>query len=225
MFLIVDLTIIAILVISIFTGYRRGLAGCIIKILSFILALLISLILFKPVSHFVVTNTQIDEKIKESVTQVFLNQEPEKEIKNEVVKDQENETTLAKPIMNYMNEQVENSTAQVKKDAVNAAAEQISLIIVDIGVIILLFFVARILLTFVKAITDLITRLPIIKQFDKAGGIIFGGIQGLLIVFVVLAIITFIAPIIANYTITTLIGQSYLGNILYNNNLLLNIIF
>lgn len=127
--------------------------------------------------------------------------------------------------MNYMNEQVENSTAQVKKDAVNTAAEQISLIIVDIGVIILLFFVARILLTFVKAITDLITRLPIIKQFDKAGGIIFGGIQGLLIVFVVLAIITFIAPIIANYTITTLIGQSYLGNILYNNNLLLNIIF
>ena len=127
--------------------------------------------------------------------------------------------------MNYMNEQVEKSTAQVKSDAVNSVAAQISILIIDIGVIILLFVIARILLIFVKAITNLITKLPVIKQVDELGGMVFGIVQALVIIYIILAIISVIVPIIGNYAITTLIGQSYIGSILYNNNLLLEIIF
>lgn len=221
MFLVVDLVIIAILLLCIFVGYKRGLTGSLIKILSFVLALVIALILFKPVSSFVVNNTKVDDKIKDSIVQIFINQESETQESEE----EKEETTVAQPIMNYMNEQVEKSTAQVKSDAVNSVAIQISVLIIDIGVIILLFIIARILLIFVKAITNLITKLPVIKQFDELGGIVFGVVQALVIIYIILAIISVIAPIIGNYAITTLIGQSYIGSILYNNNLLLEIIF
>lgn len=221
MFLVVDLVIIAILLLCIFIGYKRGLTGSLIKILSFVLALVIALILFKPVSSFVVNNTKVDDKIKDSIVQIFINQESETQESEE----EKEETTVAQPIMNYMNEQVEKSTAQVKSDAVNSVAIQISVLIIDIGVIILLFIIARILLIFVKAITNLITKLPVIKQFDELGGIVFGVVQALVIIYIILAIISVIAPIIGNYAITTLIGQSYIGSILYNNNLLLEIIF
>lgn len=221
MVFVVDLVIIAILALCILLGYKRGLTRSLIKILSFVLALIIALILFKPVSDFVINNTQIDDKIKDSVVQIFINEESN----NSDNKKDKEETTVAQPIINYMNEQVEKSTEQVKSDAVNKVAIQISVLLVNIGVIILIFIIVRFLLIFVKAITSLITKLPVIKQCDKLGGIAFGAIEGLVIIFMALSIITLIVPITGNYTITKLIGQSIIGSILYNNNLLLEIIF
>lgn len=67
MFLIVDLIIVSIIALCVIIGYRRGLAGCIIKIVSFFLALIVAAILFKPVANMVVNNTQMDENLKTSI--------------------------------------------------------------------------------------------------------------------------------------------------------------
>ena len=48
--IIVDIILIAILCTCIFFGYKRGLIGVIVKLFSFVIALAISLILFKPIS-------------------------------------------------------------------------------------------------------------------------------------------------------------------------------
>lgn len=222
MFLIIDLAIIAVLIICITLGYKRGLTGSLIKILSFVLALVIALILFRPVSNFIIDNTKIDDSVKESIVEIFEKKESEEKDNKE---EKEEDTTVAAPIIEYMNEQVEKSTEQVKSNAVNKVAQQISITIINIGVILLLFLIVRFALTFVKALTNLITKLPVIKQFDKLGGILFGIIQAIVIILIVLAIISFIVPIIGDYSITKLIGQSYIGSILYNNNILLKIIF
>ena len=79
-----------------------------------------------------------------------------------------------------------------------------------------------ILLTF---ITDLITELPIIKQFNDVGGVLYGIIKALLIIYVLLAIAFFIVYISGNITISEAISNSYITKFFYNNNILLNIIF
>ena len=88
-----------------------------------------------------------------------------------------------------------------------------------------MFIGTKILLIFVKSLTNLITKLPLIKQCDKIGGILFGVIYGFIIVFIALALITFISTIINNYELLELINNSYLGNMLNNNNILVKLIF
>ena len=113
----------------------------------------------------------------------------------------------------------------IKNNAIQVAAEGIATISINVGVAILLFIITRIALIFVSALSKIITDLPIIKQFDKTGGIIYGLLKSCVIIFVILALISFISPMIEQKGIIVAINKSFIGSILYNNNILLNIVF
>ena len=65
--MIFDLIVIAILALSIFLGYKQGLIGVIFKIVAFIIAILITLILYKPVASLIIENTTWDDKIEATI--------------------------------------------------------------------------------------------------------------------------------------------------------------
>jgi len=218
MSIIIDLIIVGILGISIFFGYQKGLTKCIIKILSFIIAVVVAAILFKPVSNFVIQNTQIDETIKEAVVNLVKDDVEE----GGKVKEDSN---LPDAMVNYINETVGSAVNEAKDNVVAVAADGIATITINVGVAIILFIIVRIALIFVSALSKIITDLPIIKQFDKTGGILYGAVKTFVIIFVVFALISLISPMIEQTGIIKAINQSFVGSILYNNNILLNILF
>lgn len=217
MFIVVDLIIIAIFALCILLGYKRGLAGCLIKVLAFFIALAISIVLFKPAAAIVTSTTQIDENIQTSIVEVFEKDE-------EANKENEKEENKS-PIMEYIADKAEDATEEKKKEIVNNTAKDISVRIIDVLCFIAIFIIARILLGFIKILADLITKLPIIKQCDKIGGVIYGILQSFVIVFIALALITFISTMTSNYEVLELVNKSYIGSILNSNNILLRIIF
>lgn len=211
MSIIVDLVILAIFIICIIIGYVRGLTGSLIKILSFVLSIVIAFILFVPISNLIINNTQIDDNLEQSIREMIIG-------------NNEEEQKMPEAITDYIQQQVENASDSAKEAIADSTAREVSLTIVKAGTWIVLFIVARILLIFLKFITALIAKLPVIKQFDKLGGIIYGVIEGLIIIYVLLAIISFVSPM-TNGALTNAIEQSYVGSMMYNNNLLLEIIF
>ena len=211
MSIIVDLVILAIFIICIIIGYVRGLTGSLIKILSFVLSIVIAFILFVPVSNLIINNTQIDDNLEQSIREMIIG-------------NNEEEQKMPEAITDYIQQQVESASDSAKEAIADSTAREVSLTIVKAGTWIVLFIVARILLIFLKFITALIAKLPVIKQFDKLGGIIYGVIEGLIIIYVLLAIISFVSPM-TNGALTNAIEQSYVGSMMYNNNLLLEIIF
>ena len=214
MFIIADIIVVLILILCIYAGYKNGLAKCLINILSFFIAVIIAFMLFKPVSNIIIDNTNYDENIQSSIVQVF--EKDEKETKEE--KDNS-------PILKYISEEVEKATEEKKNEIINNTATKISINIINILVFIALFIIARIVLIFVKALADLITKLPIIKQCDKIGGVIYGILQGFVFIFIAFALITFISTITNKYEVLELINNSYIASYLFENNILLNIIF
>lgn len=220
MFIIADLIVIAILISCIYVGYKRGLTGSLIRILSFFIAICIAFMLFKPVSNIVIDNTKFVENIQTSIVQVF--EDKEKENKENV--DKNSEEKKDSPIIKYISNEVEKATEEKKMEVVNNAATQISIKIINIIVFIALFIIARIALQFVKSLANLLTKLPIIKQCDKIGGVIYGIAEGLVILFISLALITFISTIVNRYEVLEIINKSYIASYLNNNNILLNII-
>lgn len=218
MSIIIDLIIVAILAICIFFGYKNGLTKSIIKIISFFVAIAIAAIFFKPLGNYVIEKTEIDDNIKQSIINLV-----EKDVEeNGEVKEESN---LPQAMVDYINESVKNAAQEAKTNIVNTAAINISTTAIYVGSAIVLFIVARIILMIISALSNILTDLPVIKQFDKTGGIIYGLLKALLIIYVILSIISLISPAIEQTGIIKAINKSFIGSFLYNNNILLNIVF
>lgn len=213
MFLIVDIIIVLIIALCTYIGYRKGLIGVAFKITSFLIALIITGILFYPISQFVIQNTQIDETIQKSIQENFVSKTEQEE--------KEDTQNPSKIITDYIEEEVN----EAKNEGVNAVALSLSQVIVRIGVAIVLFVIVRIILIFFKKFAEIIGELPIVKQFNKSGGIIYGALKGLFIVYFILAILSLIAPMISGTAFFEQVKQSYIGSFMYNYNILLMLIF
>ena len=220
MSIIIDAIILGILVLCIALGYRKGLTGSLLKIISFVLAIVIAFILFKPVSSFIIDKTNWDENLEQGIRDTILNND-----KQEEVATQEDNQNMPSVMLEYINSAVENAGNEAKEAVVDATARQVAVMIINAGVWFALFLVARIILIFVKGLANIITSLPIIKQFDKLGGIIYGLVEAFIVIYALLAVLSFISPVVSGTGILDAVQKSFIGSVMYNNNLLLKLIF
>ncbi|MCI8277851.1 MAG: CvpA family protein, partial [Clostridia bacterium] len=201
-------------------GYRKGLTGALLKIISFVLAIVIAFVLFKPVSNFIVDKTNWDENLEQGIRDTILSSD-----KQEEVVGQEDNQNMPAVMLDYINKTVENAGSEAKEAVVDATARQVAVMIINSGVWLALFLVARLILIFVKGLANIITSLPIIKQFDKLGGIIYGLVEAFVIIYALLAVLSFISPVVSGTGIIDAVQKSFVGSAMYNNNLLLKLIF
>lgn len=219
MSIIIDLVIVGIIALCIFLGYKRGLTGSILKIISFVLAIILTFIFYKPVATLIIQNTDWDDNIEKSIIGM-LDSEVQENGKIE-----EESTNLPNVIVNYVNEALEETVEKTKQEILEVAAKNIAITIINAASAVAVFIIARLLLIVVRVFAKFITDLPLIKQVDKTGGIAYGVIEGLVIIWIIVSILSFISPLMEQTGIIEAINKSFLGGILYNNNLLLKMIF
>lgn len=208
MSLFVDLIILAILLLCIFLGYKKGLVGVLLKLFSFILSLLLSFILVTPISNIVIDKTSIDEKIESAVV-------------NFISGDTEKKAETSSTITNYINNYVSKYKYESQEFIAQNISKELTKIVISIATFIVLFIIIRIVLFFVSFITNALAELPIIKQINISGGVIYGIIEGLFIIYFALAIISFLdIP-----SLQLAIKNSIIGSILYDKNLILMFLF
>ena len=202
--IILDIVLLAIFALSVFVGYKKGLIGVVFNLCAFLVSLVLTWILFTPVSNMIIKNTQIDDNIKNVIIEkgVIVVENNDKENEDE-------DNQINKYIQEYVSKPIKNTA--------NNAVEE--------GVAIGLFIVIRIVLIFLKFIAEGIANLPIIKQCNKAGGTLYGVIRGLFIVYIVLAILFFIMSINNAGVIADTINSSIISKYLYTHNIILDLIF
>ena len=208
MSIVIDIILLGIIALFTFIGYKQGLIKSAIKILSFFIAIAVALILYKPVSSLIIKNTNIDEKISSTIL--------------ENTKIQGNDST--ENSSNAIIENVSNKIIDNANNTIEDIANMFTVKIIEVVVILLLYIIARIVLRFITALTDLITKLPILKQIDKTGGIVYGFLKGIIIVHILLCIIYLISPVMKN-NLSNEINNTLITKHIYNNNILLKIVF
>ena len=203
--IILDLIVVLIVALFTFIGYKQGLIKTAIKITSFFIAIIVALILYKPVSTLIIDSTTIDDKIEstiiEKITPEGMNPE-----------DEASETT-----------KIPQKFIKEANNSIKDTAKTITVKIIELCTVLVLYIIARIVLKFIAALGDLIAKLPILKQFNKLGGTVFGALKGLLIVYIILAIIYLISPLLKENTIKK-IDESILIKFMYNNNVITTLI-
>ena len=211
--IIFDAILIAIIVLNIFICYKKGLVKLAVGLVAVVAAILVALIFYKPISNMIVQNTEIDENIEKTI------------IENFTTKTEENTNTENKGFDKYIEKYVDDTINKTQNQIVVEAANVISIKVIDICTIIGLFIIVRIVLILLTFIADAITSLPILKQFNEIGGIIYGVVKSLLIIYEILAVLFFIVYTTGNTTISDAISNSIITKVFYDNNLLLNILF
>ena len=211
--IILDIIIIAIMAISIFLGYKRGLVKVAVKLCALLIAIIVTLVFYKPISNIIIDNTELDEKIENI------------KIENGTKKLEESNEEESQNFLENMQKYVDDTITQTQNEIVENAAKEISVKIISILAIVGLFIVTRLVLILLVLISDLITSIPIIKQFNELGGILYGIISGLAIIYIILAIVYLVASMSASNSVLTAIDSSIITKFMYQNNILLNIIF
>lgn len=216
--IIVDLIIIAIMLLSIFLGYKKGLIKCAVNVLSFFIAILVVIILTTPISNLIINNTKIDDNIKSTIAEKIDFEDAEK-----IELDKENSNS-PEIVIEYINNMVKESASDATANLRDVLAENIAKMIINITVAILLFFGTKLILVFVKVLADIVGKIPLVKQFNEVGGVIYGIASGIIKIYLILAVISIIVPLLTDATLVQAINSSMIGRIMYDNNLLLKII-
>lgn len=200
--IIIDGVIILFILVSVFLGYRKGLVSLGIHLVAFVVALVIAFILYRPIGSLIINSTEIDESLQGAI-----------------------ETKLEEIVGNDDTQIVTNSIiGDIQSGAISETSRSLSMNIIYGATIIILFIILRIALVFISAIANWVAELPILKQANKAGGIVYGLLRGLLITYVVLLVVGLIITFNPDGGLNETINQTYLAKAMMEYNIL-NVFF
>ena len=197
-----DIFLVVIIALSTFLGYKKGLVKLGSKLFAGIIAIIITLIIYKPVGNIVIKNTNIDEKIENTILE-----------KTQNVIDENSNVSNNKYIQNA----TENAVTQVKEEILPEQAKNIAVSVIYIASVLIIFIVTKIILSIVISLANTVAKLPILKQFNEVGGILYGLVRGAIVAFAFILIIGTVAKLNPNGALSKNVESTYLIKEIYNS--------
>lgn len=236
MFNISDLIVILIIALAAFLGYKKGFIKTSFRLASFIVAIILSMILYKPVAAYIKENTGVSDWIVSTITKEkivedeTINDEEDNLIEEERMENKEEIKNEDNEIENFLTTLPENVKEYIDADeTINNAKEQIAIKIADtiinIMSMIIIYLVAKLILMIVCFILDGIMQIPVLKQINEVAGLGLGIILGIIQVYTILAVITFLASITEMPGLIAYIKSSLITSVLFEYNLLIALVF
>ena len=179
----------------------------------------------KTLATYIKDNTEIDDFIMKSI--ISINGESSGDTNDEskpTVEDSENTSiSIAESIPNTLNEMF--GLDEMKEEATTNIVNKITDIAINILSWLIIYAVTRIVLLILTLIFDGIMSLPILKTINNLAGLALGAIMGIFRVYFILAIVYFVSNIVNIAGVVNAISMSTVVSQMYNNNLLINLIF
>jgi len=217
---ILTIIILAVLVLSIFSGYQKGFLKTAFSLVSWVLVLflcnyatpIVTETLIEKTDIEVVIQTTIDTKMNEVITETL---ETSGVAELEAALPAELKATLLGE-GGSLQDAVANGVGLDTTALVNQVVGILGFVVTVI--------VLRIAMVVVELILGIIAKLPLIGPMDKALGLVCGAGKGLIWCWVILAIVSILALTGTNTELAGYIAQSGLLTWLQDNNVLLNLI-
>ncbi len=230
MFNIVDIIGIIIVLICAFIAFKKGFVKTFFGFISTFVAIILAFTLCNTGVMIIKQNTDIDEWIENTLT-VSLKIEQKEEISGDsneepTVSDEDNKNILENVFEN-LPENIQSMVGfeeykeNTKKTIVASATE----VILKILSWIIIYVLVRLLLLVVCLICNGIMNIAFLKQINNLAGLILGVILGLFRVYIILAVISFLVAVVPLEGVVELIKSSMIISLMYENNILISLIF
>lgn len=200
---IIDIIILVFILLSAIGGYRKGLISLGIHLFAFVLALLISFVLYRPIGNIIINTTQVDETIQATI--------------------QKNAETMVNT-KGFENDLTKSLVESAENGMLPEVSKELAYNIVYLGTMIVLFLILRVCLMLVNTVANAISKLPVLDQVNKLGGAAYGVVRGIIITYAVLLIISLGIAINPTTKLAQMINDTYLAKTMLENNIL-NVFF
>ena len=229
--ILVDIVLIIILMGNSAIGYRKGLIKIAFNLLSSIIAIIFVFVFCKPTTNYIMDHTQIPNSIESAISEkveiIVQNgvAQAENQIQGQVDKDVQNSADIMNILKIFIGDELGTIMQQASNNIVQTLSHEITYKIISIVVFFGLFAIIRLLLFILRGYMEWVADLPFLDIINSAGGMIYGVISGIFLIYMVLAIISLLMPVYGNTSIVIAIQESILGSRMFNNNILLGMIF
>ena len=238
MFNISDLIVILVIALAAFLGYRKGFVKTSFRMLSFVVAIILSMLLYKPVAAYIKENTGVSDWIVSTITKEKRIENNEEILEDEIINDKKENLIEEEKIENSEDNEIENFLSTLPEnvkeyidadETINNAKEQVAIKIADtiinIMSMIIIYLIAKLLLMIVCFILDGIMQIPVLKQINEVAGLGLGILLGIIQVYTILAVITFLSSFVEMPGLIACIKNSLITSVLFEYNLLIALIF
>lgn len=212
--------------ICVLAGWIQGLFKVLVSAAGLIASIVIAMYVAPHVSGYLEENTQMDEKIAAYISEELQFSDAGKEASRGMQVAIINELPLSDSLKSSI---LDNNNSEMYKaldvtGVYDYIAKSIAVVILNAAVFLLLIFCCRIFFFFLRKTADGFTKLPIVKWIDKIGGGCLGIIKGLIFIWVFFLILSITSTFEWSQEMISQISQSDILKLLYDNNLLLDIV-
>lgn len=220
-----DISVLIIIVIFTIIGLKNGFLYSVFRLLSYVLSIIFA-IKFYPVLSAMLQKTVIYSNIKASVINGIIKQQSLDGISLQERTAQSIVDGLKLP--GFMKEIIIENVG--KKDVLgfqritDAISSEIATLVINIISMVLIYLTIRFGLIFIRVIIKTIARIPVFKQLDKAGGLVLGAIEGILVVYILCALLILFSAFPKFSSVIDSVQTSNFASYFYQNNFIVSFI-
>lgn len=218
-----DITVFIIIAAFMVIGLKNGFLYSVFRLVSYVLSVFFA-VKFYPVLSNMLQETVLYTNIKTAVI-------------NGIIKRQSVSVSTAKGgstqsiidglklpdfIKDSINEKVVEQDIFGVNKILDAVGSEIAMLVINILSVILIYIIIRVALVFIKVIIKTISKLPVFRQLDKTGGIILGAIEGILVVYILCAVLILFSAFPKFESTIDSIEDSKFANYFYQNNFIVS---
>lgn len=222
-----DYIFIGIVFACICIGFRKGLIKMVYSLGSTIIGIFLAYLLYPQVSSMLIKYTKIyDFIMNKAIKALNLNQLAE----NAGSHDAQIQLIKDLKVPHFIKNILIEDNNQVVYDLLKATGiEQyiggtIATIAINALAFLIVLVLVILLLNIISHVLHIVSKLPVIHQLDKVGGLAAGLLQGIILLWIICILISFVIAIQGNEKLFILIDKSPIVTFFYNNNLIIGFI-
>lgn len=210
--IIIDIIFVVLLGLAAYKGYKDGAVKVVLDIVVIILVIFIVYITYKPVTKFVMENTNIHSNIERTIYDMLNDRNVNEKGK---IEDTENMPFIVNKVNALINDVKEEHYTNLSEKV----AKEITTFVMQACVFLAWFIVLYILLTLAKmALVKFVDIIPFVNMINYLAGSILQVGKVLLLTFILIFLLQFILPIVKTDVIKNSIDRTTIVKYLYNNN-------
>ncbi len=222
-----DIVVIGIIGLNAFISYQRGFIKTLFKFVSLIVSVMVTMYVYPYVSQFLIHNTGVYATIKDWIIGL-LKLEGASETA-QTTGDQINFIGGLQIPEAFKHILVTNNNSEIYNllDVNNLGdyiGGMVATLIINIIAFLGVFIIVSILMKVVISLVDLVSKLPVLNQINKLGGLVIGAIIGVIVVWFLGLVISMLSanPSVANVYETLQVSE--VAKFFYDNNLLMKVV-
>lgn len=212
--------------ICVLIGWAQGLLRVVVSLAGLVASLVIATYVAPHVSGYLEEKTQMDDRLAAYIAEEMefseLGQEATRGIQVAVIQELPLPETLKNNILDNNNSEMYQ--ALEVSGVYDYIAKSIAVVILNAAVFLLFTFICRVFFFFLGKTMGSLAKLPIVRSIDKIGGGLLGVMRGLILIWIFFMLLSITSTFSWSQEMIAQIQQSIPLKLLYDNNVLLDIV-